>query len=71
MPARDRLANLVDQILEVQRHRMKAISESDLSYYESRYRTLDRGINELVYDMYGISDQERRLIDAALPTAAA
>jgi hypothetical protein len=64
--AHDRLAALVDQVIEAERQRMTAVTESDRSYYDSRCRTLDERIDRLVYELYGISQDECDLVEAAL-----
>jgi adenine-specific DNA-methyltransferase len=62
----DRLMNLVEQILDVERRRAEAVTDSDLSYYEDLSQALDQRIDALVYEMYGISQDERNLIETVL-----
>jgi hypothetical protein len=64
--AHDRAVKLVDQMLDAERHRAVAVTDSAMSYYESRCRDLDQHIDKVVSELYGLSTDDCRLIDGEL-----
>lgn len=62
----DRLVTLVDQMLTAVKQRAAAVTDSDASYYENRCRDLDRQIDGLVSELYGLSKDDCRLIDKVI-----
>ena len=41
----------------------KAKTDRDKAYYESKCTALDRQIDRLVYDLYGLTDGEIQLVE--------
>ena len=53
---------LVEAMLATQQQLAAATNENDRSYYESKAAGLDRQIDELTYDLYGLTPEERALV---------
>jgi len=60
----DRMVQLVEQILEAKKQLATAQSDKDRSYYESKCAGLDRQIDRLVYDLYGLTEEEIAIVEA-------
>ena len=60
-----RLSSLTDQMLLAQVKRQEALSDSDKKLAEQRITILDRQIDELVYELYGLTDEEIRIVEKA------
>ncbi len=60
---RDKLIGNVDSILEARKQFVIAKSDRDRNYYEARCATLDRQIDELVYELYGLSVDEVKIVE--------
>ena len=43
----------------------QAQSERDREFYENKCATLDQQIGALVYDLYGLTDEESKLVEGA------
>ncbi|HOR83018.1 MAG TPA: TaqI-like C-terminal specificity domain-containing protein [Bacteroidales bacterium] len=56
--------NLVDQILATKVDLTNSKSESDMSIYEQKINLLDNKINELVYQLYNLTDDEIKIVEA-------
>lgn len=61
--AHDRIVELVDQMLEIQKKRATAVTDKDLTYYEKRSEDTDRRIDQLVYDIYGLTSEDVNVIE--------
>ena len=59
---RDRIVDLVDQMLTAQAARQKAVSDSDKKLHDQRIAILDREIDALVYELYGLTDDEIEIV---------
>jgi type I restriction-modification system DNA methylase subunit len=59
----DKLVALVDQMLEARKSLPQAKSERDREFYENKCATLDQQIDALVYDLYGLTDDEIKLVE--------
>jgi len=60
----DRMVTLVDRMLEVNKNKHSGkLAPSELERLEPKIAPTDQEIGELVYDLYGIMDQERRIIE--------
>jgi len=64
----DKMAALVERMLELneKKHSGK-VARWELDRIEREIATTDHEIDELVYDLYGITDEERRIIDGSDP----
>jgi hypothetical protein len=58
------MTRMVQQILEVKRRVALATTEADRDYYQGRVLEVEGQIDDLVYSLYGISDAERRIVEA-------
>ncbi len=58
----DKLVSLVDQMLEVQKKYHSATSEDDKKFHKQKIDILDRKIDKLVYGLYGLTEEEIRVI---------
>ena len=56
--------NLVKQILESKKAATTAKTESEKEYLEKKCSTLDRQIDNLVYELYGLTDEEIKIIES-------
>jgi type I restriction-modification system DNA methylase subunit len=60
----DQLTNLVIQMLESKPQYLSARSDRERTFYENKCAALDRQIDALVYELYGLTDEEIALIEA-------
>ena len=61
----DKLVALVDTVLELQKNYHDAKMERDKELYERQIRIVDAQIDGLVYDLYGLTDEEIKIIERA------
>jgi adenine-specific DNA-methyltransferase len=59
----DQMVRLVEAILEGKKQLAKAKTDKDKTYYENRCTGLDRQIDHLVYDLYGLTDKEIAIVE--------
>ncbi len=59
----DRMIELVDQMLEAKLQLAAAQTERDKTFYESKCATLDRQIDQLVYELYDLTPEEIAMIE--------
>lgn len=59
----DSLVTLVDQMLQAQKDCRSCKSESDKKLYEQKIGMLDKKIDDLVYKLYGLTDEEIRVVE--------
>ncbi len=57
------MVQLVDQMLEAKKQLAAARSEGDKNFYESKCATLDRQIDNLVYELYDLTDNEIAIVE--------
>jgi len=60
---RDRIVQLVDQMLEAKQQLAAARSEGDKTFYETKCATLDRQIDNLVYELYDLTPDEIAIVE--------
>lgn len=60
----DRMVQLVDQMLEAKKQLASAQTERDKTFYESKCATLDRQIDDLVYELYELTPEEIAIVEA-------
>lgn len=60
----DRLSHLVEQMLSSKPKCVVARSDKDKAFYENMCNALDRQIDALVYELYGLTDDEIAIIEA-------
>ena len=59
----DKLVSLVDQMLAAQKELHHAKTDKDKSYYERRCKELDNQIDRLVYELYGLTEEEIKIVE--------
>ena len=59
------MVKFVEQMLTVQKERANALTDRDIDYWQRRCETLDRQIDELVYELYGLTAEEIALVEGA------
>lgn len=59
----DKLVSLVEQILAAKKQLDEVKTEKDKMYYESRCNSLDREIDKIVYELYGLSEEDIRIVE--------
>ncbi len=57
------LSILVDQMLQTQKDSHNAKSEADKKLYEQKISMIDKKIDELVYKLYGLTEDEIRIVE--------
>ncbi len=60
----DKLVALVDSMLELQKKYHEAKMERDKELYERQIRIVDAQIDRLVYDLYGLTEEEMEVVEA-------
>jgi len=58
-------AQLVDQVLEAKKQLAAARSDGDQNFYESKCATLYRQIDNLVYELYDLTDDEIAIVEGS------
>ncbi|HEY5122234.1 MAG TPA: TaqI-like C-terminal specificity domain-containing protein, partial [Ignavibacteria bacterium] len=59
----DLLVSLVDQMLEAKKQLQTVKTDKDKTYYERKCETLDQQIDSEVYKLYGLSEEEIRIVE--------
>jgi adenine-specific DNA-methyltransferase len=60
--AHDKMVALVEQMLEAKKSLQAARTDRDKSFYADRCARLDRQIDSLVFDLYGLNDAEKQIV---------
>lgn len=58
------LDNLLDQMLEAKKKLNLITTESQKNYYEDKCNALDRQIDLLVYELYGLTEEEIKIVES-------
>ena len=59
----DKLVALVDNMLGLQKKYNEARMERDKELYERQIKIVDVQIDELVYDLYGLTEEEVKVVE--------
>ncbi len=59
----DKLVALVDNMLELQKKYHDARMERDKELYERQIKIVDAQIDRLVYDLYGLTEEEIKVVE--------
>ncbi len=59
----DKLVSLVDNMLELQKKYHKARMERDKEIYERQIKIVDAQIDQMVYDLYGLTEEEIKVVE--------
>jgi hypothetical protein len=63
-PRHDKMVALVDRMLQMNKRKHSGkLAPSEPDRLEREIAAADREIDELVYDLYGITDEEKRMIE--------
>ena len=62
-PMHDNLVALVDNMLELQKKYHEARMDQDKELYERQIKLVDAQIDRLVYDLYGLTEEEVRVVE--------
>jgi type I restriction-modification system DNA methylase subunit len=62
----DKLVGLVDNMLELQKKHHDANMERDKELYERQIKMVDAQIDRLVYDLYGLTEEEVKVVEENL-----
>ena len=62
----DKLVALVDNMLELQKKYHEARMEIDKGLYERQIKIVDAQIDRLVYDLYGLTEEEIEIVEKSL-----
>jgi len=57
------LVSLVENMLELQEKYHNAKMERDTELYERQIKIVDAQIDRLVYELYGLTEEERELVE--------
>lgn len=60
---RDRVTSLVEQMLSAKGRLQQIRTDRDRNFYENKCAMLDRHIDTLVYELYGVSAEEIRTVE--------
>ncbi|MEW6355965.1 MAG: N-6 DNA methylase [Planctomycetota bacterium] len=63
--AHGKIVAKVGQIMEAKKRLAKAKTDSDKAYYERTCNELDSGIDRLVYDLYGLTEEEIAIVEGS------
>ena len=61
----DKLVSLVEQMLAAKPQLASAQSDKDKDFYENKCAALDRQIDALVYELYGLTPDEIKIVEGA------
>jgi hypothetical protein len=61
----DKMVSLVEQMLAAKPHLASAQSDKDKDFYENKCAALDRQIDALVYELYGLTADEIKIVEGA------
>jgi hypothetical protein len=58
-----KVISLVDQILTTKKQLQQAKTEGDKNYLQRKCEQLDKEIDQLVYQLYGLTEEEIRIVE--------
>ncbi|HEY5123019.1 MAG TPA: TaqI-like C-terminal specificity domain-containing protein [Ignavibacteria bacterium] len=59
----DKIVQFVDQMLEAKKQLQTITTDKDKTYYERRCESIDRQIDQLVYELYGLTEEEIKIVE--------
>jgi len=59
----DAIVRLVEQMLEAKKKLLNAKTEAETNRFEHLCQTLDRQIDEAVYELYGLTEEEIKIVE--------
>ncbi|MBU1299072.1 MAG: hypothetical protein KKG06_01690, partial [Bacteroidetes bacterium] len=64
--AHDKIVQLVEQMLAAKAKHAKATTESEKNRLEIQTEALDRQIDNAVYELYGLTEEEIRIVEGKI-----
>jgi len=64
----DQMVRLVESMLGAKKQLTMAQANKDKAYYEKKYAALDGEIDRLVYDLYGLTEEEISMVEGSAKT---
>jgi hypothetical protein len=61
----DKIVSLVEQMLAAKKQLPLAQSDADKDFYANKFAALDRQIDDLVYELYGLTDDEIKIVEGS------
>jgi hypothetical protein len=58
-----KMVALVSQMLELHKSKAGAKTQSERDVYERQIRAVDESIDRLVYELYGLTEEEVRIVE--------
>ena len=65
----DKMVGMVEQMLTAKKELAAALTDRDTEYWQRKCDGLDRQIDELVYELYGLTDDEIALVEGSAGAA--
>ncbi|MFA4947671.1 MAG: TaqI-like C-terminal specificity domain-containing protein, partial [Candidatus Krumholzibacteriia bacterium] len=62
----EKIVDKVKALLDAKKQLAKAQTDKDKTYYEKKCATIDRQIDQLVYDLYGLTEEEIAIVEQAM-----
>ena len=59
----DKVVQLAEQMLLSKKQTQSAKTEKDKNYYDNKCKTLDRQIDNLIYELYGFNEEAIKIIE--------
>ncbi len=59
----DQIVKHVDQIIDAKKQLSNAKTEADKNYYQQKCQSLDNQIDKLVYELYGLTEEEIKVVE--------
>ena len=56
----------MDQMLQAKKRQQTAVTERDKSYLEQKCKNIDTQINALMYELYGLSEEEIAVVEVVV-----
>ena len=63
------IVSLVEQMIAAKKKFVSSHSDKDKDFYGNKCATLDRQIDALVYQLYGLTDEEIKIVESAAGAA--
>ncbi len=60
---RDKIISLVDNMLETKKQLSESKTDRDKNFFSSKCESLDKQIDECVYELYGLNEEERKMVE--------
>lgn len=57
------MIKLVEQMLEAKQRQATSLTDRDRDYYQNRCAALDQQIDALVYELYGLTAEEIKIVE--------